>query len=548
MTLAGPDSGRAASSSATGRPMARAPHRLLGIASRRGARWPPAPAVGRRPDATSISARRSTTPTRATTSRRSSGSTPSSPSTTALDEPALDSLHHHINDAEFSVGDFELNYRMHHRAGRAIKAVLEANVDEAVRNEAAYPAGAHPLPEGPARRTRCTRSTGSRARCPRRSATTSSSCARTSTWPLGRPARRGRGARSSCRAPTTLTGFAAYNLGIALLQDGRRARRHRAARQGRAGQGRRPRRRARSATSRTSCSARCCFEAADFGARGAVARPRAPRGTVLEPGAAARGLGRRVGGALRPRARAVEHPRRSASRPTPRCRKRMLAVPYAYAQARTCTAARRVLYGRARRVVRRSRSNGRRLDRAASAKGEFLRRWCARRSARTRTGSIRLRSLPDAPETYLPDGADGVARLPDGAAELPRPRGPAHEAGRVAGELRRLRGPDPAARAHTTSRCCPRSTRSSASSTRRCACGSSSASTSTERLQHHADRAAARTTSRRRTSGSSASGSPRSSGSCGSASGPEALALRAAARAPAGRADLAPARPSTTSA
>src|SRR5512134_2436327 len=51
-----------------------------------------------------------------------------------LDEPVLDSLHYHINGAEFSVGDFELNYRMHHRAGRAIKAVLEGNVDEAVRN------------------------------------------------------------------------------------------------------------------------------------------------------------------------------------------------------------------------------------------------------------------------------------------------------------------------------------------------------------------------------------------------------------------------------
>ena len=55
-----------------------------------------------------------------------------------LDEPGLDTLHYHINGAEFSVGDFELNYRMHHRAGRAIRAVLEGNVDEAVRNEAAF--------------------------------------------------------------------------------------------------------------------------------------------------------------------------------------------------------------------------------------------------------------------------------------------------------------------------------------------------------------------------------------------------------------------------
>lgn len=55
-----------------------------------------------------------------------------------LDEPELDTLHYDINDAEFSVGDFELNYRMHNRAGRAIKAVLEGAVDDAVRNEAAF--------------------------------------------------------------------------------------------------------------------------------------------------------------------------------------------------------------------------------------------------------------------------------------------------------------------------------------------------------------------------------------------------------------------------
>src|SRR5215468_3953090 len=55
-----------------------------------------------------------------------------------LDEPRLDTLHYHINDAEFSVGDFELDYRMHQRAGRAIKAVLEGAVDESVRNEAAF--------------------------------------------------------------------------------------------------------------------------------------------------------------------------------------------------------------------------------------------------------------------------------------------------------------------------------------------------------------------------------------------------------------------------
>jgi len=55
-----------------------------------------------------------------------------------LDEPELDTLYPYVHDAEFFVGDFELSYRMHHRAGRAITAVLEGNVPEPVRNEAAY--------------------------------------------------------------------------------------------------------------------------------------------------------------------------------------------------------------------------------------------------------------------------------------------------------------------------------------------------------------------------------------------------------------------------
>jgi hypothetical protein len=55
-----------------------------------------------------------------------------------VDEPERDTLHYHINQAEFDVGDFELAYRMHRRAGRAIKAVIEGNVDEPVRNEAIF--------------------------------------------------------------------------------------------------------------------------------------------------------------------------------------------------------------------------------------------------------------------------------------------------------------------------------------------------------------------------------------------------------------------------
>jgi hypothetical protein len=55
-----------------------------------------------------------------------------------VDEPEKDTLHYHINEAKFDVGDFELYYRMHQRAGRAIKAVIEGNVEDPVRNEAIY--------------------------------------------------------------------------------------------------------------------------------------------------------------------------------------------------------------------------------------------------------------------------------------------------------------------------------------------------------------------------------------------------------------------------
>jgi tetratricopeptide (TPR) repeat protein len=102
-----------------------------------------------------------------------------------VDEPKLDSLQYHIGRAEFSVGDFELDYRMHQRAGRAIKAVLEANVEDPVRNEAAFrlarilfqkeqPRDAVPVLQG-------------------------------------------------LQGSESLRGFAQYNLGIALLQQGKTA-------------------------------------------------------------------------------------------------------------------------------------------------------------------------------------------------------------------------------------------------------------------------------------------------------------------------------------
>src|SRR5439155_964383 len=115
--------------------------------------------------------------------------------------------------------DFELNYRMHLRAGRAVKAVLEGAVDEAVRNEAAFRlARIHfqkdqlddaqqalariqgKVPEGIRDDVEFLRANIDMA--------------------TGRPGDAVEVLRQLRNDPS-LAGFAAYNLGIALFQDGR---------------------------------------------------------------------------------------------------------------------------------------------------------------------------------------------------------------------------------------------------------------------------------------------------------------------------------------
>jgi predicted negative regulator of RcsB-dependent stress response len=54
-----------------------------------------------------------------------------------LDESELDVFRMHVGQAEFSIGDIELQYRMSQRAGKAIQAVLDENIDLATRNVAA---------------------------------------------------------------------------------------------------------------------------------------------------------------------------------------------------------------------------------------------------------------------------------------------------------------------------------------------------------------------------------------------------------------------------
>lgn len=55
-----------------------------------------------------------------------------------LDDPELDPFNLHFGQAEFAVGDLELSYRMHREAGRAMEQVLQGNVPQPIKNEAAY--------------------------------------------------------------------------------------------------------------------------------------------------------------------------------------------------------------------------------------------------------------------------------------------------------------------------------------------------------------------------------------------------------------------------
>ena len=135
-----------------------------------------------------------------------------------VDEPQLDSLQYHIRQADFSVGDFELRYRMHLRAGRAIKAVLDADVEQPVKNEAAYRLARIEFqkdqPEDALQALERIQGT-----VPDNIKDDIEFLRANVYLALGRPAdavevlRRLQGADS-------LKGFAAYNLGIALLQAG----------------------------------------------------------------------------------------------------------------------------------------------------------------------------------------------------------------------------------------------------------------------------------------------------------------------------------------
>src|SRR5262245_22445617 len=135
-----------------------------------------------------------------------------------VDEPQRDSLQYHIKHAEFSVGDFELQYRMHHRAGRAIKAVLEGDVEEPVRNEAAFRLARIHFQKGqPEDALHALERI--RGRIPEEIRDDVEFLRANVYLAMGRPAEAVDTLRR-IQDSEELRGFSSYNLGIALLQDG----------------------------------------------------------------------------------------------------------------------------------------------------------------------------------------------------------------------------------------------------------------------------------------------------------------------------------------
>lgn len=138
-----------------------------------------------------------------------------------VDEKPLDSLYPLMGDAEFKVGDFELNYRMHHRAGRAISHVLEADVPDPVRNEAAFRLARIQFQKGQAqdameslKRIHGDVPDGIRDDI---------EFLRANVYlDMGQPAEAA-AVLKKLQGAKSLEGFAAYNYGIALLQSGKQA-------------------------------------------------------------------------------------------------------------------------------------------------------------------------------------------------------------------------------------------------------------------------------------------------------------------------------------
>ena len=311
-----------------------------------------------------------------------------------VDEPQLDTLHHHIKVAEFDVGDFELRYRMHHRAGRAIKAVIEGDVEEPVRNEAAYRLARIHFQKGQPQDALQTldRING---RIPDDVRDEVEFLRANVYMAVGRPAD-AVGVLQQLNDADELRGFSTYNLGIALLQDGRQED---ALQQlDRAGQV--------DSDDPATLAIRdksnlllgtLLFEASDFEpAERALDRVRLEgpfsNQALLRAGWADASAGK-FDRALVPWSILAEREATDAA-----VQEAMLALPYAYSRLDVHGRA-AVLYGRAVESFGRELEN---LDASIRSvtEGEFLKALVREEIRQDKDWVIRLRSVPEAPETF----------------------------------------------------------------------------------------------------------------------------------------------------
>jgi tetratricopeptide (TPR) repeat protein len=311
-----------------------------------------------------------------------------------LDQPELDSLHYHINDAEFSVGDFELNYRMHHRAGRAIKAVLEGAVDESVRNEAAFR-----LARIHFQKDQLDDAQNALERIhgvvPAQIKDDVEFLRANIDMATGRP---GDAAKvlQLVHNDESLAGFVAYNLGIAMFQDGRvREAIEQLDKAGRL-----------AAVDEAGLAIRdktnlvlgtMLFESGDFErAKQSLDRIRLDgpfSNQALLRAGWAEASGQKYDRALVPWNILVEREPTDAA-----VQEVMLAVPHAYASLNLHGRA-AIMYGRA---LDQFNNQIERVDASIASirEGRFLKALIREESRQDETWVIRLRSLPDAPETY----------------------------------------------------------------------------------------------------------------------------------------------------
>ena len=311
-----------------------------------------------------------------------------------LDEPALDTLHFHINHAEFSVGDFELDYRMHQRAGRAIKAVLEGAVDEAVRNEAAFR-----LARICFQKDQLNDALQALARIkgavPEEIRSDVEFLRANVYMAKGQPSEAVK-VLAQLKSDESLAGFVAYNLGIALLLDGRKQE---AIEQlDKAGQ--LPASDPAGLTIRDKANlvlGTILFESGNFErARQSLDRVHLEgpfSNQALLRAGWAEASAQQYGRALVPwNILADREPTDAAAQEV------MLAVPHAYASLK--------LYGRAAigygRALELFSNQIERVDASIHSikEGQFLNALVREESREDETWVIRLRSLPDAPETY----------------------------------------------------------------------------------------------------------------------------------------------------